>query len=311
MPPRASVSWVDPSAEECLVIRGGYLGNKTLACPVVEKDGSKTIELSKGNRDLARALGLPINDPSPHKDFDGVAYLKEQRTKAVDKKVTEFIISQENSNELVPSRIHHKLRSSLVDKCELAPMIQVDLPRLTSHDGESYVLGACSFNMRSTNRRDQNIDIEFNSTDGATDIVTWLANARNVELPLIDQKVWGNCAWGQSELEDSLPELPENFRYLKKRDAVFVQHGGRSGKMMKLGNIEFLTPQLADSLLPKVIEALEAQGGTKSDISEVEPTEPSPSPSPQQMFPMFQITPRKISTPSSEGGHGKSSEGGP
>ena len=296
----AKGNWVTPSIEMRLMISGGFLGpRKSLDLPHTDVNGSIFIEPAKYNRsdkkcnrDLAKLLGLPTSVGSPFKDFWGFAYLKQQRTKVVDELIVQHMLSQDETADATPSKVDPKVRASLFEAAGVPVKLKIDLPELASSDGKSHVLAPCSFWMLSTPRRDENVQVELTSADGSIDIFSWLRAARYVELDVADDKVWGNAAWGTTAIEESLPELPPNYSYKKKRDGIHVskwEPNSQKSIMKKLGAIECLTPEIIECTLPLVIDQIQKQVLEIENSSESKsmPEESSTSETPTKAFPIF------------------------
>ena len=247
---------------------GGYLGDKVCRCPWEIIDEVNFIQLSKSNRELARALGLKLTS-APFKNFEWLDVLKHYRDAAIDELLIKHVVATaDDTVETIPENVDPRRRHTLFNEANVPRVIIVDLPELTSTD-RKVTIGSVCFKMQTCASRQQNISIAFDNIDGRMDIIDWLTRARSVELPetmINKEPVWGSKAWGHSDIENSLPALPSSFVYRKRNASIVVQgttmvDGVPKTIQKKLGDDGFLTEEMASTMIPKIIESLQDKKG--------------------------------------------------
>ena len=253
---RKALEWVEPRGEEGFVISGCMMGSKTLYLPTNDVMGIKLLELQKGNRELARALGMKL-DGIPFKGYDGFRFLKQQLIASVDELLKQHITKGDTRCDTVIAKIDPTKRASLIDEAKIHEVVEVALPKLV---GDSMEIAPCSFRIR-VQSKVKNVEVEFQSVDGSTNILSWLYKARFVELP-IEQQV--QSCWTTTDVEENLPELQSPYKYRKRADTISIYCSmadfcGNRVKIVqqRLGNIQQLTPHALSELVPKTIEALQ------------------------------------------------------
>ena len=99
-----ALEWVEPCGEDRFVISGCMMGNKTLEVPTSEVDGYRLLELRKGNRELARALGMKLT-AAPFKGYEGFNFLKQQLTASVDALLKQHIMKGDSRCDTAVAKI--------------------------------------------------------------------------------------------------------------------------------------------------------------------------------------------------------------
>ena len=284
------VEWVKPTCIKHIAIGGGYLGTKEIKVPWQDLDGYTMVEMSKANRQLARAIGLKMG-ASPFKSFDAFTFLKQRRDAAIDDLIKKFMLDNDETADKVPESIPIRLRYSLFGDANIPIVVEVNLPELASNNRD-VILEPCAFRMKSPSRRDENVWIEFDSTDSYMTIIEWLKDARSVELPITNDKKWGDQSWGETAIERLLPQLEHPYVYRKRNKTISVRDKSRNIEM-KLLNLDVALPEVVDPLVQGVIVALKNKSIESAPPDDNSPAEPPTTPT-RKLFGIFESARKRV-----------------
>ena len=189
----------------CIIVEGGYLKELWVIEPKVI-DGEAFLVMSKGDRKLARAMGLNMEEQHPWKGTNILNQLIDTRDLCVYNLLCKKL---NDDDEMAEGDAHVKIpksgRAKLYQKAGVPSVIQISVPKFQVDGG---MHPAVTLNVLSTVAKGSSVAIEL-----TTDNLEFLrAAAHSKELQV--QRLKRKCA------EPDLPELMAPIAYWRRRGAA-------------------------------------------------------------------------------------------
>ena len=136
--------------QKVLVLKGGYLGKKSMQIPIESADGIELIKLEKASRDLATAVGQR-NKCKRLSHCDILQHMASMRNDSVDQHIKQSKLSSDPFAEEIAVEITSDNRSRLFAEAKVPQIVDISFPGFTTPAGKR--IDGCSIKMLSTPKK--------------------------------------------------------------------------------------------------------------------------------------------------------------